>query len=230
MAFSAVSVIRGPGEIAAMVVEVTKRIFTRPVPVPRVHRAGLVHHQRHADADDPGLDPVRRGHLAPGRQPDRPARRPVLRRRDRGARRRPRGRPDRGRADHRRRRRLGDLLRPGRPQDPRGDRRHGGPRRRPAGAAGRAARGGHHVRRADDQRHRDRRRHRRRLLLHRDRPGRLRGRVPVVLHRAGQPARPLHRDGQGRSSSAGWPRSSAPTRASTPAAGPAASAGRSTSR
>ena len=30
MAFSAVSVIRGPGEIAAMVVEVTKRIFTRP--------------------------------------------------------------------------------------------------------------------------------------------------------------------------------------------------------
>ena len=27
MAFSAVSVIRGPGEIAAMVVEVTKRIF-----------------------------------------------------------------------------------------------------------------------------------------------------------------------------------------------------------
>jgi phospholipid/cholesterol/gamma-HCH transport system permease protein len=30
MAFSAVSVLRGPGEIAAMVVEVTKRIFTRP--------------------------------------------------------------------------------------------------------------------------------------------------------------------------------------------------------
>src|ERR1700750_2685866 len=30
MAFSPVSVIRGPGEIAAMVVEVTKRIFTRP--------------------------------------------------------------------------------------------------------------------------------------------------------------------------------------------------------
>ncbi len=30
MAFSAVSVIRGPGEIAAMVVEVTKLIFTRP--------------------------------------------------------------------------------------------------------------------------------------------------------------------------------------------------------
>ena len=30
MAFSAVSVIRGPGEIAAMVIEVTKRIFTRP--------------------------------------------------------------------------------------------------------------------------------------------------------------------------------------------------------
>ena len=30
MAFAAVSVIRGPGEIAAMVVEVTKRIFTRP--------------------------------------------------------------------------------------------------------------------------------------------------------------------------------------------------------
>ena len=30
MAFSAVSVIRGPGEMAAMVVEVTKRIFTRP--------------------------------------------------------------------------------------------------------------------------------------------------------------------------------------------------------
>jgi phospholipid/cholesterol/gamma-HCH transport system permease protein len=30
MAFSAVSVIRGPGEIAAMVVEVTNRIFTRP--------------------------------------------------------------------------------------------------------------------------------------------------------------------------------------------------------
>ena len=30
MAFSAVSVVRGPGEITAMVVEVTKRIFTRP--------------------------------------------------------------------------------------------------------------------------------------------------------------------------------------------------------
>jgi phospholipid/cholesterol/gamma-HCH transport system permease protein len=30
MAFSAVSVIRGPGEIAAMVVDVTKRIFTKP--------------------------------------------------------------------------------------------------------------------------------------------------------------------------------------------------------
>ncbi len=30
MAFSAVSVVRGPGEIAAMVVEVTKLIFTRP--------------------------------------------------------------------------------------------------------------------------------------------------------------------------------------------------------
>ena len=30
MAFAAVSVLRGPGEIAAMVVEVTKRIFTRP--------------------------------------------------------------------------------------------------------------------------------------------------------------------------------------------------------
>jgi len=30
MAFSAVSVIRGPGEIAAMVVEVTKLIFTKP--------------------------------------------------------------------------------------------------------------------------------------------------------------------------------------------------------
>ncbi len=30
MAFNAVSVVRGPGEIALMVVEVTKRIFTRP--------------------------------------------------------------------------------------------------------------------------------------------------------------------------------------------------------
>src|SRR5918997_1689103 len=30
MAFAAVSVLRGPGEIAAMVVQVTKRIFTRP--------------------------------------------------------------------------------------------------------------------------------------------------------------------------------------------------------
>src|ERR1044071_8692210 len=30
MAFSAVSVVRGPGELAAMVVEVTKRIFTTP--------------------------------------------------------------------------------------------------------------------------------------------------------------------------------------------------------
>ena len=30
MAFSAVSVVRGPGEIAAMVVEVTKRVFTTP--------------------------------------------------------------------------------------------------------------------------------------------------------------------------------------------------------
>ncbi|TYL49606.1 ABC transporter permease [Nocardioides sp. BGMRC 2183] len=33
MAFNAVSVIRGPGEIAVMVVEVTKRIFTRPFQV-----------------------------------------------------------------------------------------------------------------------------------------------------------------------------------------------------
>ncbi|WP_269204065.1 ABC transporter permease [Nocardioides sambongensis] len=33
MAFNAVSVIRGPGEIALMVVEVTKRIFTRPFQV-----------------------------------------------------------------------------------------------------------------------------------------------------------------------------------------------------
>src|SRR4051794_32029142 len=30
MAFSAVSLLRGPGEMTAMVVEVTKRIFTRP--------------------------------------------------------------------------------------------------------------------------------------------------------------------------------------------------------
>ena len=30
MAFTAASVIRGPGELAVMVVEVTKRIFTRP--------------------------------------------------------------------------------------------------------------------------------------------------------------------------------------------------------
>ena len=73
-------------------------------------------------------------------------------------------------------------------------------------------------------------RHRRRLLLHRDRPGRLGGRLPVLLHRAGHPPRPLHRDGQGRSCSAGWPRSSAPTRASTPVAGRAASAARSTRR
>ena len=87
---------------------------------------------------------------------------------------------------------------------------------------------GHHVRRADDQRHRDRRRHRRRLLLHRDRAGRLGRRVPLVVHRARHPPRPLHLDGQGASSSAGWPRSSAPTRASTPAAVPAASAGPST--
>ena len=50
---------------------------------------------------------------------------------------------------------------------------------------------------ADDQRARDRRRDRRRLLLHRDRPGRLRRRVPVLVHRARQPARPLHLDGQG---------------------------------
>ena len=33
MAFSAVSVVRGPGELAAMVVEVTKRIFTTPFQV-----------------------------------------------------------------------------------------------------------------------------------------------------------------------------------------------------
>ena len=30
MAFTAVSVLRGPGEIAAMTVDVTKRIFTKP--------------------------------------------------------------------------------------------------------------------------------------------------------------------------------------------------------
>ena len=141
MAFNAVSVIRGPGEIAAMVVEVTKLIFTRPVPVPRVHRAGLVHHQRHADAHDPGLDPVRRRDLAPGRQPHRTARRPVVRRRDRGARRGPRGGPHRRGPDHRRRSRVGDLLRHGCAQDPRGDRRDGGAGGRPPGPPGRAARG-----------------------------------------------------------------------------------------
>ena len=50
----------------------------------------------------------------------------------------------------------------------------------------------HDVRGPDDQRHRDRRRHRRRLLLHRDHPGRQRRRLPELLHRPGQHHRPLH--------------------------------------
>ena len=76
----------GPARSPSMVVEVTKRIFTRPFQFREfIEQAWfitsvtlmptiLVSH------------PVRRGHLAPGRQPHRPARRPVLRRRHRGPR------------------------------------------------------------------------------------------------------------------------------------------------
>ena len=42
-----------------------------PVPVPRVHPAGLVRRQRHDHPDRAGVDPVRRGHRAADRQPVR---------------------------------------------------------------------------------------------------------------------------------------------------------------
>ena len=72
---------------------------------------------------------------------------------------------------------------------------------------------GDDVRGADDQRHRHRCGHRRWLLLHRHRPGRLGRRVPVVVHRAREPALTSTSRWSRRWSSAGSPRSSAPTRA-----------------
>ena len=108
-----------------------------------------------------------------------------------GARGRPRGRPDRDRAAHRRRRRLGDLRRPRRAQDPRGARRDDGARHRPDPAPGRPARARLHARRGLPQRPGQRRRRLRRLLLQRRPAGRHAGRLPRVLHRAGPAARPL---------------------------------------
>ena len=162
------------------------------LPAARVHRAGVVHHERDADAHDLGEHPLRRRHLPAGRQPHRTARRPVLRGGHGGPRGGARGGPDRRSPHHRRSRGVGHLLGPGCAQDPRGDRRDGGARRRPVGPARGASGARHDVRGPDDQRHRDRRRHRRRLLLHRDHPGRQRRRLPELLHRPGQHHRPLH--------------------------------------
>ena len=68
------------------------------------------------------------------------------------------------------------------------------------------------------------RRHPRRLLLHRHRAGRLGGRVPLVVHGPRVAARPLHRDGQGHHLRLAGRDRRAPTRASTRAAGRSASA------
>ena len=134
MAFTAASVLRGPGEMAAMVVEVTKRIFTRPfqfrefveqawfitsvtlmptilvsIPFGAVIslQVGNLTGQLGAQSFA-GATAV----LAVVREAAPIAAALIIA----------------GAAG------LGDLLRHGRPQDPRGDRRHGGPRRRPAGA------------------------------------------------------------------------------------------------
>ena len=138
----------------------------------RVRPAGLVHQLGVDPAGRAGLDPVRRGHRAAARLAGPPARRAVVHRRRVGARRGPRGRPDRHRADHRRRRRLGDLRRPGRPQDPRGAGRDAGARHRPdpapRGAPGARLDAG----RRPAQRPGQRRRRDRRLLLQRGPAGR----------------------------------------------------------
>ena len=157
----------------------------------------------------------------------RPAdRRAVVRRVRRGARDRPRGQPDRVRAADRRRRRLGHLRRPGQPQDPRRDRRHGGARHLAGAAPGRPARPGLHARRRRAQRPGLRRRRHGRLLLQRHPPGRHAGRVPRELLGARAAARPLLRRDQGAAVRRSSPESSRPTRASTPAAAPRASATR----
>src|SRR4029078_138250 len=149
MAFSAVSVIRGPGEITAMVVEVTKRIFTRPfqlrefieqawfitsvtlmptilvsIPFGAVIslQVGNLTGQLGAQSFA-GASAV----LAVVREA-RPTPPAIMICRAAGVARAP-AHPRRD--DHRRRGRLGDLPRHGSSQDPRGDRCHGGPRHRP---------------------------------------------------------------------------------------------------
>ena len=92
---------------------------------------------------------------------DPAARRPVLHRVGVGARRPARGQPDRHGAAHRRRRWLGDLRRPRRPQDPRRDRRHGGAGHQPDPAPGRAPGARLDARRGPAQRPGQRRRRRR---------------------------------------------------------------------
>ena len=198
-----------------------------PVPAPRVHPADLVHRQRHDPADGAGRDPLRRGHRAAAGLADPAARRPVVHRVGLGARGAARGQPDRHRAAHRRRRRLGDLRRPGRPQDPRRDRRHGGAGHQPDPAPGRApgarpamlvavllnglvsvvgVAGGYFFN----------------VILQGGTPGRL----PGLVQRAGPGAGLLVRGDQGADLRADRRRSSPPTRGCAPAAARRASATR----
>ncbi len=94
-----------------------------PVPVRGAAAPDLVHHPRlHAPGAD-GLDPVRRDPRPPGRRARPAGRRGLVHRRGQHPGRRTPGLADHHRPDALRRRRLGDLLRHRRPQDPRGARR-----------------------------------------------------------------------------------------------------------
>ncbi|WP_442940049.1 ABC transporter permease [Nocardioides sp. B-3] len=228
MGFSALSVVRGPGELAAMVIDVTKLTFTTRFQFREFIEQAWFITSVTLMPTIPGLDPVRCGDLAPCRQPDQPAGRSVVRRCHRGARDSPRGRPDRRGADHRgaagsaicsdmgaRKIReeidamevlgVDPIARPVVP-------------RAPAtvfvslmiiGIVISAGIGGGYFFTVIVQ-------------------GRFGRRVPLQLHRARVHHRPVCRDGQGRTLRLPRPPSSARTRASTPAVAPAASGARST--
>ena len=138
MGFSAVSVVRGPGEIAAMVVEVTKAVFTTqfqfrefieqawfitsvtlmPTILVSIPFGAVISLQVGNLTGQLGAQSFAGATavLAVVREAAPIAAALIIA----------------GAAG------LGDLLRHGRAQDPRGDRRDGGPRRRPARAPGRA--------------------------------------------------------------------------------------------
>ena len=150
---------------------------------PGVHRAGLVHRQRHDPADGPGLDPVRRRHRAAAGHPDPPARRPVVHRRRRAC--SPssaRPAPIVDRAAHRRRRRA-------RRSAPTWARARSARRSTPWRCSASTRSSGWSCRACWPRCSSplllnglvSRRRRRRRLLLHRHRPGRHAGRVPRLF-------------------------------------------------